>query len=235
MTEQEWLVCDNPELMLQYLQGRASDRKLRLLAVACCRRAGELLRADKHFPALLSFIECLADGDGQQVGPLTPAAGDEEDDPVTIRFSSDAMLALAPSVPYGEPNPLFTLRGSLLYNNSWVAAWNTISCLVFQATQGRGTEYDPGSLPFLTEEIRDIFGNPFRSIAIASSSLRWNDTTIPRIARAIYEKQAFGDFPILADALEDAGCNDSVILEHLRGPGPHVRGCWAVDLLLDKK
>jgi hypothetical protein len=235
MTEQEWLVCDNPELMLQFLQGRSSDRKLRLLAVACCRRAGELLRADKHFPALLSFIECVADGEGQQLGPLTPAASDEEDHPVSIRFSFDAMLALAPSVPYDEPNPLFTLRGSVLYNDSWIAAWNTISCLVFQATPGRGTEYDPSGLPFLSEVIRESFGNPFRSIAIESSWLSWNDSTIPRIARSIYENQASDDFPILADALEDAGCTDSVILEHLRGPGPHGRGCWAVDLLLDKK
>ena len=57
---------------------------------------------------------------------------------------------------------------------------------------------------------------------------------MPAIARHIYDDRAFHDLPILADALEDAGCADAAILDHCRGPGPHVRGCWAVDLLLGK-
>ena len=63
----------------------------------------------------------------------------------------------------------------------------------------------------------------------------WNDHTVPRIAQAIYGERAFDRMPILADALEDAGCDNADILGHCRQPGPHVRGCWVVDLLLGKE
>jgi hypothetical protein len=80
--------------------------------------------------------------------------------------------------------------------------------------------------------IRDIFGNPFRPVIIDSSWLTWNGGTIRQLAESIYTERAFDRIPILADALEDANCTDTAILYHLRGPGPHIRGCWVVDLLL---
>jgi hypothetical protein len=83
--------------------------------------------------------------------------------------------------------------------------------------------------------VRDIFGNPFRPVAIEPSWLTWNDGTVVKVAQGIDEERAFGHLPLLADALEEAGCTDPGILEHLRGPGPHVRGCWVVDLLLGKE
>jgi hypothetical protein len=85
------------------------------------------------------------------------------------------------------------------------------------------------------ELIRDIFGNPHSSPAIDSAWLGWNDRTILKVSQAIYEERAFDRLPILADALEDAGCNVADIVDHCRGPGPHVRGCWVIDLLLDKE
>jgi hypothetical protein len=69
---------------------------------------------------------------------------------------------------------------------------------------------------------------------ISSAILAWKDGTVRRIAQAVYAERDFSGLPILADALEDAGCTDSTILEHLRDPGPHVRGCWPVDLVLLK-
>jgi hypothetical protein len=75
------------------------------------------------------------------------------------------------------------------------------------------------------ELLRDIFGNPFCPVAIDPRWLTWNFGTVPAIARHVYEERAFHDRPILADA---------AILDHCRGPGPHVRGCWVVDLLLGK-
>ncbi len=83
--------------------------------------------------------------------------------------------------------------------------------------------------------VRDIFGNPFRPVALDPAWLAWNDGTVPKLAQAIYDERAFDRLPLLADALEDAGCTDAEILAHCRGPGPHVRGCWVVDLLLEKK
>jgi hypothetical protein len=82
--------------------------------------------------------------------------------------------------------------------------------------------------------LRCIFGNPFRPMQADGAWLRWNDATIVKIAEAIYEERCFGDLPILADALEDAGCDNADLLAHCREPGEHVRGCWVVDLLLGK-
>jgi hypothetical protein len=83
--------------------------------------------------------------------------------------------------------------------------------------------------------LRDIFGNPFRPATLDPAWLRWNDDAIPKLAQAIYDERSFDRLPVLADALEDAGCTDAEILKHCRQPGPHVRGCWVVDLLLGKE
>jgi hypothetical protein len=83
--------------------------------------------------------------------------------------------------------------------------------------------------------LHDIFGNPFRQVAAASSWLAWNDRTVTKLAQASYDERRFKSLPILADALEDAGCDNADILAHCRDPGPHVRGCWVVDLLLAKE
>jgi hypothetical protein len=83
--------------------------------------------------------------------------------------------------------------------------------------------------------LRELFGPlRFRHVGTDSAWLRWNHGTVPAIARRVYDERTFHDLPILADALEDAGCTDSDILAHCRGQGPHVRGCWVVDLLLGK-
>jgi hypothetical protein len=87
--------------------------------------------------------------------------------------------------------------------------------------------------------LREVAGNPFRPVAFDST---WLSPTVTTLAQAAYDER---DLPsgeldrdrlvILADALEDAGCTDRDILDHLRGPGPHVRGCWALDLILDRE
>jgi hypothetical protein len=64
--------------------------------------------------------------------------------------------------------------------------------------------------------------------------LTWNDRCVGKLAQAIYDEQAFDRLPILADALEEAGCTDADILNHCRSGGEHVRGCWVVDLVLGK-
>jgi hypothetical protein len=95
---------------------------------------------------------------------------------------------------------------------------------------------DPNySSPQQCHHLRDLFSPlPFRPISINLVMLSWNDGTVPKIAQAIYDERAFDRMPILADALEEAGCTDAEILNHCRQPGEHVRGCWVVDLLLGK-
>jgi hypothetical protein len=80
--------------------------------------------------------------------------------------------------------------------------------------------------------LRDIFGNPFRPVAFSPD---WRTDAAVALARRMYEARDFSAMPILADALQDTGCDSAAILDHSRGPGPHVRGCWVVDLVLGKE
>jgi hypothetical protein len=77
----------------------------------------------------------------------------------------------------------------------------------------------------------EVFGNPFRPITLDPS---WLTSTVLALANGIYTERAFDRMPILADALQDAGCDNENILNHCRAPGPHTRGCWVCDLLLNK-
>jgi hypothetical protein len=78
---------------------------------------------------------------------------------------------------------------------------------------------------------RDVVGNPFRPVALNPS---WLTETVVALATGVYTGRAFDRMPILADALEEAGCDNADVLNHCRGEGPHVRGCWVVDLVLGK-
>ena len=79
---------------------------------------------------------------------------------------------------------------------------------------------------------RCVFGPlPFRTVSISPA---WSTSTVTQVAAGIYEERAFDRMPILADALEDAGCTDVDVVGHCRGQGPHVRGCWVVDLLTQR-
>jgi hypothetical protein len=83
--------------------------------------------------------------------------------------------------------------------------------------------------------LRCIFGNPFQPVTLDSALLKWKDGTIVNLAQTVYDDRAFDRLPVLADALEKAGCQAADILRHCRQPGEHVRGCWVVDLLLGKQ
>jgi hypothetical protein len=78
----------------------------------------------------------------------------------------------------------------------------------------------------------DVFGDTFQPVAFSSE---WRTDTALTLARQIYDSRDFGAMPILADALQDAGCDSADVLDHCRGPGPHVRGCWVLDLVLGKE
>jgi hypothetical protein len=86
----------------------------------------------------------------------------------------------------------------------------------------------------LAEAAREVFGNPFRPIVIEPAVLAWSDGTVRKMARTIYEERRLSDLPILADALEEAGCGSTELLEHLRGPEAHRLGCWALDRVLGR-
>ena len=99
------------------------------------------------------------------------------------------------------------------------------------ATQwaNRGRREPP--LPGRADLLRDIFGNPFCPV---TSDLSWLTSNVIDLAQGIYADHAFECMPILGDALEDAGCDNADILNHCRQPGEHVRGCFCLDLILNK-
>jgi hypothetical protein len=96
-------------------------------------------------------------------------------------------------------------------------------------------EYDAAAAPERLAQadlLRDVFGPlPFRSVTLNPS---WLTSDATGLAAGIYAERAFDRLPILADALQDAGCDDQGLLDHCRGEGPHVRGCWVVDQVLGK-
>ena len=80
--------------------------------------------------------------------------------------------------------------------------------------------------------IRDVIGNPYHPVTFSPA---WRTDTAVSLATQMYDARDFSAMPILADALQDAGCDSDDLLNHCRGEGPHVRGCWVVDLVLGKE
>jgi hypothetical protein len=109
-----------------------------------------------------------------------------------------------------------------LLSGAALAAADPTGCRLVAAT---GREVVPAAAALL----RDIFGDRFRPVAFDPG---WRTSDVVRLARGVYDERAFDRLPALADALEHAGCVDGELLGHCRGPGPHNRGCWAIDLVL---
>lgn len=216
MTESEWQTCTDPKLMLEFLKGRVSDRKLRLFACACCRRIGRLL-TDERSRKAIAIAEQYADG----------KVSEQEMD----RAAAHAFAAVE------------TANTSATRAAKWAVVHNPPSlCGILKTALVRNLRgyllREPAILADVdqTAIIRDIFGNPFRpSSLLARFVLVWNDGTVVKLAQGIYDERAFARLPVVADALEEAGCHDPDILNHCRQSGEHVRGCWVVDLLLGKE
>jgi hypothetical protein len=206
--------------MLSFLEGRASDRKLRLFIVGCCRGFWGGLR-DERSRTAVEIAERFADDKAtpEELLAAHSAAYAAVDDCSTFSaLSEDQAIAayLAAAANVDEPaaeeaEPEYVALHAVGY------AWD-----------GDLAESERQQ----TALLRDIFGNPFRPVAVDPS---WLTPTVVQLARGVYEDRAFDRLPILADAIHDAGCEDADILGHCRGPGPHARGCWVVDLLLGKE
>jgi hypothetical protein len=210
MTEAEWQTATDPRPILEFLRGKASDRKLRLFMCACCRGAWRRLKYEPLRRAVQA-AEWFADGEanrdqmatlGKTVGKIWYALEDDAHD----TFWS----VLATTDPYAVAAPELSDRHVL----------NMALHVRAVSTQHR------------TALLRDIIGNPFRPAAVDPA---WRSEAAVALSTAIYADRAFDRLPILADALEEAGCDHPDILTHCRSPDPHVRGCWVVDLVLGKE
>jgi hypothetical protein len=209
MTESEWQTCTDPKLMLEFLKGRVSDRKLRLFAVACCRRVRHRMTDERGHHAV-EVAEKYAEGLANSADLAFSSK---------IAWSSWTTPADAAARDVVESDPI-----AAALNASRHASW---------AAQGVPRSHE---LQIQVELLRDVAGNPFRSPnVIVSAVLIWNENTVRRLAESIYAQRAFDGLPILADALEEADCTNTDILNHCRQPGEHARGCWVIDLILGKK
>jgi hypothetical protein len=234
VTETEWRSCADPKAMLRAVYAGATPRRLTLFACGCCRRVWDRLAAEAR--------QAVADAERW-------ADGDADDDRLMATLEHAAVIS-APITGLGEA------QRQDLGQRRCSATTAAVGGLILEAT-GLLTAADPPDSPAalvreLARALRDVrratragtaeratqaalvrcvFGNPFRPVAADPAWRTWDGGTIPRLARAAYEDRGSDRLPVLADALEEGGCTDAALLDHLRGPGPHVRGCWVVDLL----
>jgi hypothetical protein len=216
MTESEWLNSTDPEKMLTFLftipahrRGRPTSRKLRLFACGVVRTAWQQL-TEPCCRTAVEVAERFVDG-----------LADKRE----LISAREAALRVWQA----------TCRpAQLLFKAAHKAAgWDAAQAAEDAARELRRFDEAAGSTQGVY--LRDIFGPlPFREVTLDPAWLAWNDGVVAKLAASIYEGRAFEQMPILADALEEAGCTDADILGHCRGPGPHARGCWLIDALLDK-
>jgi len=208
--ERKWLEADNPIHLHATLEDvKVSARRTRLAAVAGLRACSRRLTLTQEEAA--DAAEAFADG----------------------AIGIDALKAAGAAVKPGKD--AFALRvAQLCHRQAFMALGGAAGALPTEYDCGHQFENrgDAERCRPVMAVFRDVFGNPFRPVAFPKS---WRTSTAVSLARQMYEWREFSAMPILADALQDAGCDSDDILDHCRGPGPHVCGCWVVDLVLGKE
>ena len=216
MTEEEWNKCRLKHELLDTSKALHSWRKLLLLGCACCRWA--TIHGRDPNGTLSNAVDFFEEGADKGALPKG-------------RYKKwDAVQKL--ERPGGARAQLIRAFYHLLQLGeckSTDAGATYVFLLMNQSPSPKNFKTDTRTQ---RQYIRDIFGNPFRPVAFDP---RWRTSDSVGVARGIYEDRAFERLPILADALMDAGCADEQVLSHCRGEGPHVRGCWVVDLVLGKE
>lgn len=261
MTEADWNSCTDPAAMLDFLRSRRklSPRKARLFAAVACRRVWALL-ADDAGRRAIEVAELFADGraDGESRSTARREAVRSRERAwgaylVAANYirGSKALRAFSGAKGSTAWEAAYRAAGAVTFSvlaasGPWDAAdWSREAAVVAARAGGpagqraKAREERGAQATFL----RCIFGNPLRLVPpLASSLLTSHDALVVKLARATYEERLLPEgtlerttLAVLADALEEAGCAGPEILSHLREPGPHVRGCFALDLLLGRK
>jgi hypothetical protein len=246
MTEAEWLACTQPDDLLEFLRHKASDRQFRLFMCACCRRFLPLLpRKPAHDLRLCQ--KYVAYGEQFAEGLITLEEMKAElDERERAKVSHDGYLAAlaASQATYTEvagcTRPMLRGRNLIAHPASSASEYARTVMGRLQANNKTAKGSTPTAkkrMATIAEKryqiqlLHDLFGNPFRPVSVDPS---WLTSKVRSLAEGIYSERAFDHLPILADALEKAGCTSADILNHCRSEGPHVRGCWVVDLIVGK-
>jgi hypothetical protein len=216
MTEAEWLACEDPRAMISLLGLWPNLRKARCFARAALDPylPDAFDGADgEHTEHVRGGLDRWADGpeaEAPRPGSLSAVVRE-----LRVRHAPEFPTVVAQRL--GFPNPP---RGNWRpidprHPDRWLV--RRIARL--------------GPPERMSRLLREVFGNPFRPVAVVAA---WLTSDVLALARDIYDERSFDHMPILADALQDAGCDNDEVLSHCRSEGPHVRGCWVVDLLLGK-
>jgi hypothetical protein len=222
MTEAEWYACTETRPLLDRAWDQTSERKLRLFAAAVARSLG----VESLNPACLLALEqaeSYADGSG---------CWDDLRAATTDAYTVWTALQSQHWGRHYDRIPTLTASAltAFLANDDPVRAvaadWAGLHPFNKAATE---------PLERAAGIVRDLFDYPDRRIGCDPAWLNWRGCLLWSMAEEIYEQRRFEDLPILADALEETGCTESVLLAHLRQAGQHHRGCWALDLLLDRE
>jgi hypothetical protein len=263
MSPGEWLACSDPNVLLGHVAGQASERKMRLFAVARCRRVWHLLQ-DNRLRDAVEAAELFADGglttaELHEFRTVVEALVQEADRAAEHCWQEWVRAARPPwNNNIAWPDPVLAeeeFRAAdfaycLVYAVAWASQppgqpwWTKEHEELFAGFPSRreptsfvARESRP-HLPFQDEPAwlaRDVFGGSFVERAFDARWRAWNAGTAVQIAETIYQERRFGDMPTLADALEEAGCTSVEILAHCRQHPGHVRGCWMLDLMLSKR
>lgn len=244
MTEAEWLACNDEQGQLIGFASRRfdkdvdGDRKLRLIACACCRLAWHWFD-DERSRRAIEVAELLADGrvKHEEVAAVEAAASQAVDDLAEARDAAQKAHGIGSPPRERAGNVWYIAQAAHLAirtdrrmcERTVTAAWHTDEVDVDT------DEQRAAHVALQCNIIRDVIGNPFRPITLAPAH---RTNTVVSLARAAYDERQLpsgelGPFrlAVLADALEETGAPGELVA-HLRGPGPHVRGCFAVDLCL---
>jgi hypothetical protein len=228
MTEAEWLAATDPAPMMKFLRGRLSDRQSRLLMV---RFVHELLawHHDAATRAVTSILDRYAEG----------CFAEKELHDALRPFATSCQVLADEGYPWSvqDARPLHAhvesaavwLIRRFLPPETTVSNLSDLSVLRLSPKDADMLDYFQW---LVCKMLRDVVGiAAFRPITFEAA---WRKPTVVATAESIYAERAFDRMPILADALQDAGCENDDVLAHCRGDGSHVRGCWVVDLLLGK-
>jgi hypothetical protein len=230
--ERTWADTDLPELMLDFSLAKWGRRKLWLYGCACLRRS-LLLLMDQHAQSCVDLAERVADGVASEQEMIQALQRRTAFSALATQGEArDSKLIDHLFVPLNPPASVklsYMVADEMgLFRVGW--AWSKGNLPDEKVDEYVRTKF--GERRAQCDLLRDIFGNPFRPVVFDP---KWRTEDALGLSCGIYEDRAFDRLPLLADALMDAGCDDEQVLGHCRSDGPHVRGCWVVDLVLGKE
>lgn len=223
--EKDWLTCKQPSDMVNFLREhfrssrkKFGQRKARLFVVACCRHVWPQFKDDRARHAI-EVLELYADGKAspQELQAAEAAAADVDKGFVmALGIIRNVRTRTKAQIGHQSKRPLPV----------WLKAELATSIPALTAGHPRSVGSEERHLANL---LRDIFGNPFSAVTLDRAC---QTSEVVALAQSIYDDRDFGKLQTLAKALRDSGCVDKAVLNHCRTKGPHVRGCWVVDLVL---